>query len=89
MTELTLFDAIPDSIPETGTPATVYDKPNADHGHLLIETEMGDWVFVYTGSTTVRCHTPGWVCGVDLTAEQMRQLGDYCHRMANRLEKQC
>ena len=90
MTELTLFDAIPDAAPDIGHPATIYGhKANTDHGHLLIETEMGDWVFVYTGSDTVRCHTPGWVCGVDLTAEQMRQLGDYCHRMAERLEKRC
>lgn len=88
VTELTLFDTAPDDAPDIGHPATVHGhKANADYGHLLIETEMGDWVFVYTGSTTVRCHTPGWVCGVDLTAEQMRVLGDYCLRMAERLEK--
>jgi len=87
MTELTLFDTTPADAPEIGHPTTVYDKPNTDHGHLLIETEMGDWVFVYTGSDTVRCHTPGWVCGVDLAADQMRVIGDYCLRMAERMEK--
>ncbi len=55
VTELTLFDEIPDDAPDIGHPATVYGhNANTDHGHLLIETEMGDWVFVYTGSDTVR-----------------------------------
>ena len=88
MTELTLWDATPDDVPEVGHSATVFDAPNTDHGHLLIETEMGDWMFVYTGSDTVRCYTPGWVCGVDLTAEQMRVIGAYCLRMAERMERQ-
>lgn len=87
MTELTLFDSIPDDAPDVGHPATVFATPSTDHGHLLIETEMGDWMFVYTGSDTVRCYTPGWVCGVDLTAEQMRVIGDYCLRMAERMER--
>lgn len=88
MTELTLFDEIPDGAPEIGHPATVHGhKTNTDFGHLLIETEMGDWVFVWTGSDTVRCHTPGWVCGVDLTADQLRIMGDYCHRMADRCSR--
>ena len=52
--------------------ATVYGhKANADYGHLLIETEMGDWVFVYTGSTPSAATRP-MVRGVDPTADQMR-----------------
>jgi len=88
MTELTLFDAIPDSIPETGTPATVYGhKANIEHGHLLIASEFGAWMFVYTGSTTVRAYFPGWTTGIDMPADQLRILGDYCLRMADRLER--
>ena len=86
MTDLTLFDTTPADAPEIGHSTTVYDKSNTAHGHLLIGTEMGDWMFVYTGSDTVRCHTPGWVCGVDLTADQMRVIGQYCLRMAERME---
>ena len=87
MTELTLFDVTPDDAPDIGHPATVYGhKANADNGHLLIATEMGDWLFIWTGGGVVRCHTPGWVCGVDLTGEQMRVVGEYCLRMAERIE---
>jgi hypothetical protein len=83
--QFSLFDTAPDA-PEIGHPTTMFAHPaNIDHGHLLIETPMGDWAFVYTAGAVVRCHTPGWVCGVDLTGEQMRELGDYCHRMADRI----
>ena len=85
MTELTLFDTAPDDIPENGAPATVYGhKANIENGHLLIESMFGDWLFVYTGSDTVRAYFPGWTTGIDMTAEQLGVLGDYCRRMADR-----
>ena len=66
--QLSLLDVIPDDAPETGSPATVYDKPNVDHGHLLIETHVGDWMFVWTGGTSLRAYFPGLRDGIDLEA---------------------
>lgn len=86
MTELTLFDELPADVPD-GVPATVYGhRANTDAGHLLIESADGDWLFLDHGTTTIRCCLPRQSLGVDLTAEQLRVLGDYCHRIANRIE---
>lgn len=82
MTDLTLFD-----IPETRSPAMVYDGANIEHGHLLIATDFGDWMFVWTG--VLHTYFPGVTGAIALTAEQLQVLGDYCHRMADRLEKRC
>ena len=88
MAELTLFDDMPDDVPATGTPATVYGhRENIDHGHLLIQSGMGDWMFVYTGSDTVRCSFPGWATGIDLTADQLQVVGEYGLRMAERCRR--
>lgn len=84
MTELTLFDTIPDNLPETGSPAAVYDKQNTEHGHLLIASEFGDWMFVWTGGGSLRAYFPGWLTGIDMTADQLQTLGDYCLMMAER-----
>lgn len=86
--ELTLFDDTPASLPETGSPATVYGhRSNTDHGHLLIESQFGDWMFVWTGGTTLRAYFPGWTTGIDMTAEQLQVLGDYCLQMAKRCDR--
>ncbi len=72
--------------PDIGSPATVYDRGNVEHGHLLIASALGDWLFTWTGGGVVRCNHPGAVSGVDLTAEQLRTLRDYCDLMANRID---
>jgi len=85
MTELTLFSETPDGLPENGVPATVYGhKANIEHGHLLIESQFGDWMFVWTGGATLRAYFPGWTTGIDMTGEQLQVLGEYCLRMAGR-----
>lgn len=88
--QLSLLDTIPDDIPEKVTPATVYGhKGNTDYGHLLIAAPCGDWLFLWRGGPTITCCLPGWDTAVDLDAEQLRVLADYCGQMANRLEKTC
>lgn len=77
--EPTLFD-----LPETVTTATLYDHANTDHGHLLLATEFGDWMFVWTG--VLHTYFPGVTGAIQLTADQLQALGDYCLQMAKRLE---
>lgn len=86
--QISLFDETPADadIPETGMPATVYGRINKQPGHLLIASAAGDWLFLNSGGSTIRCCLPGWDTGVDLTAADLRELGDYCHDMANRIE---
>ena len=84
MTELTLFDTA--DIPDVGHPATVYAKGNVEHGHLLIASDLGDWLFTWTGGGVVRCNHPAAVCGVDLDADQLRTIRDYCDAMAKRID---
>lgn len=93
MTQISLFDEVPPdvAVPATGKPAVVYGhEDNQRNGHLLISTgppRTGqDWLFENTGGGVIRCCLPGWDTGVDLTPDQLRILGDYCHRMADRLE---
>lgn len=84
MTALTLFDDDTEALmPAPSGPATVYDIPNRRQGHLRIDGGHGEICFVNLGSVV----TLGPICGptVDLTAEQLRIVGDYCHRMADRL----
>lgn len=84
MTELTLFDVTPDLAEIPSGPAVVYDKPNRRHGHLLIAAEGADYVFINDGGGVIRFgHFAG--PAVELTPDQLRVIGDYCHRMADRL----
>ena len=86
MTELTLFDELPDILTDVpSAPGVVYDKPNRRHGHLLIACEGADYVFIDDGGGVIRFgHFAGPM--VELSPEQLRVVGDYCHRIANRLE---
>jgi hypothetical protein len=85
MTELTLFDATPELAGIDSGPAVVYDKPNRRHGHLLIAAVGADYVFINDGGGVIRFgHFAG--PAVELTPEQLRTIGDYCHRMAARIE---
>lgn len=81
MTQLSFPETV-DDIPDGG-PTKIYDN-STDHGHLLIETAMGDWMFVWTGGSTLRGYFPGWHSGVDLTADDLQVIGEYLLRMAER-----
>lgn len=84
-TELSLFDELhPDALLPPAAPTVVYDKPNRRQGHLLLAGERGDITFLHLGDTVLLGPCAGPT--VDLTAEQLRQVGDYCHRMAERIE---
>lgn len=67
------------------SPSEVFDKCNRRHGHLLIASGGQDYVFINDGGGVVRF---GNFAGPahELTPEQLRVVGDYCHRMADRLE---
>ncbi len=85
MTELTLFDDDIDVLRNTPVgPAIVYDLANRRQGHLRIDGPAGSMYFVNMGSVV----SLGPMAGptVDLTADQLRIIGDYCHRMADRIE---
>ena len=84
--QISLFDQLPTDMPGKTVTATLYGKVNEAAGHLLIESPAGDWLFLNTGRSTITCCLPGWDTAVDLTAEQLRELGDYCHRVAYRIE---
>ena len=90
--QISLFDEVPDRIdvPATAKPAVVYSDNNRANGHLLITTgpprAMEDWLFENRGDV-IRCCLPGWDTGVDLNAEQLRTLGEYCLEMADRIER--
>lgn len=87
MTVIKQLDEIPGStlLDMPTAPATVYDKPNRKHGHLLIESGGSDYVFINDGGGVVRFgHFAGPTVG--LSPGDLRTIGDYCHRMADRLE---
>lgn len=87
MTQITLFDELPEgATPAASSVPVLYDRCNRENGHLLIASDAGDWLFENTGAGVIRCCLPGWNTAVDLTPEHLRVLGDYCHRMANRIE---
>ena len=71
------------------TRAEVFDRPNRRHGHLLIADKHGrasDYVFMNEGGGVIRFgHFAG--PSVDLTPAQLRVIGNYCHRMADRLSR--
>lgn len=84
MTELTLFDDDIEVLRSTPIgPAVVYDTANRRQGHLRIDGDRGEICFVNLGSVV----TLGPICGptVNLTPEQLRIVGDYCHRMSDRM----
>lgn len=88
--QLSLLEAAPDAAAAAvGAPETVYGhQANSDFGHLLIAADRGgDWLFLNLGGPFIRCCLPGWDTAVDLDADQLRVLGDYCLRQARRLGK--
>ncbi|MDQ2638062.1 MAG: hypothetical protein M3Y83_14435 [Actinomycetota bacterium] len=89
--QLSLLDELPDELsadlPEASVPATMHGhKANIDNGHLLIASAAGDWLFLNKGGRTIHCCLPGWSTAVELSAADLRVLGDYCHREASRIE---
>lgn len=88
MTEIIELDEIPGDILDLPTsPSEVFDKPNRRHGHLLIASGGQDYLFINDGGGVIRFgHFAGPAHA--LTPDQLRAVGDYCHRMANRLEAQ-
>ena len=83
--QITLFDDDIEVLRSTPIgPAIVYDTANQRQGHLRIDGERGTVCFVNLGPVVVL----GPIAGptVDLTPDQLRTVGDYCHRMANRIE---
>lgn len=85
MSELTLFDDDIDTLRSTPVgPAIVYNTANQRQGHLRIDGPSGSVCFVNLGAVV----SLGPICGptVDLTPQQLRVVGDYCHRIAERME---
>ncbi|MUL44489.1 hypothetical protein FZI85_17350 [Mycobacterium sp. CBMA293] len=62
----------------------VFDEPNRRHGHLLITDDGQDYVFTNYGQVVTFGHFAG--PSHELSPEQLRVIGDYCHRQANRLD---
>lgn len=88
--QLILLDDLPDDteLPETTVPVVMYGhKANIDNGHLLIASTEGDWLFLWRGGGVIECCLPGWSTGVNLTPPDLRVLGEYCLRMADRIER--
>lgn len=87
--QLSLLDALPGDVPTEAHTAAVYGhRANAEFGHLLIAAAGGgDWLFLNIGGPFIRCCLPGWDTAVDLDADQLRTLGDYCLRQADRLAR--
>ena len=86
MTDVVLLDEVPEDVPTMETaPSVVYDKPNRLHGHLLIASGGQDYVFINDGGGVIRF---GHFAGPahELTPEQLRIVGDYCQRMADRID---
>jgi hypothetical protein len=89
---MSLFDNIPDDVPDKAIPATIFDKANREYGHLLITTGAPrtgqDWMFLNRGGGTIECCLPGWDTAVELDPDQLRVLGCYCLDIADRIERQ-
>jgi hypothetical protein len=84
MTQVSLFDE--DVVAaEERHPSVVYDHCNRVQGHLLIASGGQDYVFINNGGGVI---TFGHFAGPshDLSPAQLRVIGDYCHRAANRIE---
>lgn len=86
VTELTLLDDLPaDTLIPPVASTVVYDEPNRRQGHLLLAGERGDITFLNLGGVVLLGPCAGPT--VDLTPAQLRAVGDYCYRMAERLEQ--
>lgn len=84
--QISLFDELPSGLPEA-VPATLYGhQANADAGHLLIAADGADWLFLNHG-TSVRFGQRGSSHLVELDPDQLRTLGDYCHTIADRIDR--
>lgn len=66
-------------------PATIHDLPNRRQGHLRIDSDGDTWLFIDTGEEVIR-FGPMSGPSIELGPEQLRVWGDYCHRMADKLE---
>ena len=85
MSELSLSDIADTEDYPPSHPSVVYDLPNRREGHLRIDSGGHCYVFINDGGGVIRFgHFSG--PAVELTPEQLRVVGDYCHRMAGRLE---
>lgn len=83
--QLDLFeDSSPAHVPVGD--GVVYDTPNRKQGHLRIDVEGSTYVFLNTTADAVYF---GHLSGPTgrLTADQLRVIGDYCHRAAERIEE--
>jgi hypothetical protein len=88
VTQLSLLDTPPCELPGSSFPSTVFDEPNRRCGHLLIEAKgLGDYVFLNIGGGVVQFGLLGSDTYAALTSDQLRVVGDYCHRMADRIER--
>ncbi|WP_179475356.1 hypothetical protein [Mycolicibacterium vinylchloridicum] len=86
MTDVVNLDEVPEDVhPMPMSPSVVYDEPNRRHGHLLIASGGQDYVFINDGGGVIRF---GHFAGPahELTPDQLRVVGEYCFRMADRLE---
>lgn len=87
--QISLFDTPPElpALLPAPTPSAVHDQPNRRQGHLRIDSGNCCWLFLNEGGGVVRFgEMAGPTC--ELTTDQLRTLGDYCHRAADRIELQ-
>lgn len=77
--QISLFDELPDNEPVETHPATIHAER-----HLLIESGGHDYVFINMGSVVTFGHFSGPT--VELYAQDLRAIGNYCLTQAQRLE---
>ena len=72
--------------PEATTDCAVFDAPNVHQGHLRIDIAGGTYVFLDTSRDAIHF---GHMAGPTgrLTIDQLRVIGDYCYRAADRIER--
>lgn len=66
----------------------VWDEPNRRQGHLRIDKDDDPLLSLYFMNEGGGVITFGPMAGpkVEFTPEQLRVVGDYCHRMADRID---
>ena len=64
----------------------VFNQPNIHQGHLRIDIAGSTYVFLDTSQDAIYF---GHMAGPTgrLTIEQLRSIGDYCHRAADRIAR--
>ncbi|MGC5249634.1 hypothetical protein ACPXB3_22250 [Gordonia sp. DT219] len=64
----------------------VYDAPNRSQGHLRIDVNDSSYVFLNVYADAIAF---GHMTGPTgrLNPSQLREIGDYCHRAARRIEE--